>query len=559
MGAAFDAAGTPKSGAAGRRAAPIILRPMSRRTLLILLTVVIAAATIASPFQRDLFVGDETKYSQVLREMHRDGSFLVLTLEGSPYTHKPPGHFWMIYGLSLIFGTQSTFPYVIPSIVAFALMLLLLRRLARELFDDDEAALFAPFIFATFYLAWGLAQTARMDMSFHLLGALGFLHLFRFLRDERNRDLYVSAAAIGASILIKGPMTLVIWLLLFGIESYRQRRIPRGNYIVALLIVAAIPLAWLAPALTIGGRDYAEELLIKQNVGRAVGSWVHREPPWWYLQRFPITFLPWFFTFLIALAAWWKTRRATPDRRPTGFLISWLIGVVLPFSVISGKLDIYMLPAMIPAALLAARFITSSSDERLRRLASTGNKIILGGLALVFGLVPAVAPYFYEQEPDLRYVEQTSIRLLFIFTAVVGFALLMLLRWKKGELRDSAIALGGGALFPIVYLAIFLMPFANSITSTGPIVDALAKQNVDGRQIGLWQAPHLWSREMPDSFHDVILLDAVAFREGRAALPTLVVVRPDRAHHLGETLPRNYSKVDEVRTRGKTFAIYRRK
>lgn len=532
---------------------------MSRRTLLIVLTVLVAAATIASPFQRDLFVGDETKYSQVLREMHRNGSFLVLTLEGSPYTHKPPGHFWMIYGLSLIFGTQSTFPYVLPSIVAFILMLLLLRRIAGELFPDEETRLFAPFIFATFYLAWGLAQTARMDMSFHLLGALGFLHLFRFFRDERNRDLQISAAAIGASILIKGPMTLVIWLLLFGIESYRQRRMPRGNYITALLIVAAIPLVWLVPALTIGGREYAEELLIKQNVGRAVGSWVHREPPWWYLQRFPITFLPWFFTFLMALVAWWRTRRTEPDRRPAGFLISWLIAVVVPFSVISGKLDIYMLPAMIPAALLIARFVTSSSNETLRGLASAGNKFILGALATVFGVIPFLAPFFYAQEPDLQYAEQTSIRLLFVLTALVGIGLLMLLHWKKGELRDSSIALGIGALFPIIYLAVFLMPFANSITSTGPIVDALVKQQVDGRQIGLWQAPHLWSREMPDSFHDVILLDAVAFREGRAALPQLVVVRPDRAHHLGDTLARNYSKVDEVRTRGKTFAIYRRK
>jgi len=532
---------------------------MSRRNLLLALTVVIALATIASPFQRDLFVGDETKYSQVIHEMRQNGQFLVPTLEGNLYTHKPPGHFWMIWALTQVFGENSTFPFVIPSIVAFALILFVINRFTADMFDGETAA-YASFIFATFYLAWGLAQTSRMDMTFHLLGTLAIWHLYRFFRDERTRDLVLAGVAIGFSILIKGPMTLVIFLLFFAMLAFRQRRVPKGNYLLAILVMAVIPLAWLIPALIQGGNAYAEELLIKQNVGRAVGSWVHREPPWWYLQRFPLTFLPWFFSVLVALIAAWRGRRADYlEKARVGFLVRWIIAIVLPFSVISGKLDIYMLPAMIPAAILLAAFITAPRDERLARLATIGNRFVLGIIGFIFGLIPILAPRFYGQEPDLRLAELPHVRTLFILTAIVAFTLLAV-QWKRKEgLPDSVIALGVGALFPIVYLAFFLMPLANGLTSTRPIVEALQRQKVPGPEIGLLQAPHLWSKRMPADFHEVVILDSVAFREGRSKLTTLVVVRLDRAHLLGDTLKRRYVKVDEVRTRGKTFALYRRR
>ena len=214
---------------------------------------------------------------------------------------------------------------------------------------------------------------------------------------------------------------------------------------------------------------------------------------------------------------------------------------------------------MIPAAVLLASFITAGREERLARIATIGNRFVLGILGFVFGLIPILAPWFYEREPDLRLAELTNVRMLFILTALTAFILLVV-QWRRKEgLSGSVIALGGGALFPIVFVAIFLMPLANSLTSSSPIVEALQKQRVPGPEIGLFQAPHLWSKQMPSDFYEVLLLDSVAFREGRSKLPTVVVVRPDRAHHLGDPLKRQYTKVDEVRTRGKTFALYRRR
>src|SRR5437879_13859348 len=98
---------------------------MPRRLLLAAVLFLIAGAFI-TPMQRDLFVGDETKYGQVVREMRAGGSFFLPTLNGTPFTHKPPEHFWMIDLLTVPLVLYSTCAYVLPSIAAFAFLLWLI-------------------------------------------------------------------------------------------------------------------------------------------------------------------------------------------------------------------------------------------------------------------------------------------------------------------------------------------------------------------------------------------------------------------------------------------------
>src|SRR5262245_17730772 len=101
---------------------------MRERVLLI----VLALSVVLSPIRRELYVGDETKYAQVIREM-RAGAFFLPTLEGSLFTHKPPLHFWIIDLLTYPFGAYSIWPYVIPSILAFCVLLWLMWRMGGAL------------------------------------------------------------------------------------------------------------------------------------------------------------------------------------------------------------------------------------------------------------------------------------------------------------------------------------------------------------------------------------------------------------------------------------------
>ena len=143
---------------------------MPRQRVLQLTVIALFLSVLVTPGKRDLFVGDETKYGQVVREMRGTGAFFLPTLGGAPFTHKPPLHFWMIDLLSVPLGVYSTWAFVLPSIAAFAFLLWLMWRMGGPL---------AAYVCGTSLLVWGSAQTARMDVAFTALIALGIWQMQR--------------------------------------------------------------------------------------------------------------------------------------------------------------------------------------------------------------------------------------------------------------------------------------------------------------------------------------------------------------------------------------------
>src|SRR2546430_5527228 len=135
---------------------------------------------LVTPARRDLAVGDETKYGQVVREMRATGGWFLPTLNGAPFTHKPPLHFWLIDILTIPFGVYSMWAFVLPSVAAFVFLLWIVWRMG---------GLVAAFICGTSLMIWVSAQTARMDISFTACLTLAIWMLRRFLDSEDRRAL----------------------------------------------------------------------------------------------------------------------------------------------------------------------------------------------------------------------------------------------------------------------------------------------------------------------------------------------------------------------------------
>src|SRR6266576_6154587 len=93
----------------------------------------------------------------MIRPPPRSTLFPYTTLNGAPFTHKPPLHFWLVDLLTIPLGTYSLWAFVIPSLLAFAFLLWLLTRMRDWL---------AAFVCGTSLMVWGSAQTARMDVGF---------------------------------------------------------------------------------------------------------------------------------------------------------------------------------------------------------------------------------------------------------------------------------------------------------------------------------------------------------------------------------------------------------
>jgi 4-amino-4-deoxy-L-arabinose transferase-like glycosyltransferase len=483
---------------------------MPRPRALQVVVIALFLSVLVTPGKRDLFVGDETKYGQVVREMRGTGAFFLPTLGGAPFTHKPPVHFWLIDLLTVPLGVYSTWAFVLPSIAAFAFLLWLMWRWGGPL---------AAFVCGTSLLVWGSAQTARMDVAFTALIALAIFLM------QRGRWLWCGAA-LGAATLVKGPMAIVIAVVFFALQFRR----PHTRAALALLIALAIPLAWFIPAVMLGGCAYARDVVVKQTVGRAIASWVHQAPPWWYVERLPLTLFPWFFLALACAVALWRSQR---------FLINWILAVLIPYSLMSSKLDVYMM-AMIPAvALLIAEGVRGG--VRWAR----GANIAAVAIVLIGAIVGGV-------KIPREFVSVGGVNALIAFAIVVS--VIGLIVAARASLVTSTVVAGVVPILVLLFVADRLMPFINGFGSTQTLVTVLERQHVEPEQIALYASPYLWTRDFPRPLERVVY----ATPETLPRVQPRVIVTA-RAH-AGEIAPslNGYRKVDEVRMIGKWFDVYRR-
>ncbi len=493
---------------------------IARRSVGAALGFVILAAWI-TPFQRDLFIGDETKYAQVIREMRATGAFFLPTLNGVPFTHKPPLHFWLIDLLSIPFGLYSMWSFVLPSLIAFLFLLWLMWRIGGPL---------AAFVCGSSLMIWGSAQTARMDVAFTALIVLGAWMMLRSFEGDDRRAMLLCGIALGVATLVKGPMAPVIGIVLYAIESWRRRRRPHGADFAALAAMIVIPLLWFVPAMMLGGATYTREVIVKQTVGRAVSAWVHSAPPWFYLLHMPAILVPWFFPALAAL------------RRANRFYLSWILAVLVPYSLLSSKLDVYMMALIPPVALMIADFVRRDSGGKI------ANALALLVL-LIVGLAGLFIPAARLKSPEASLLTLSSVRILFVILAACALiALLVTFR----SLFASTIAVGIVPIVAMVYVAIALMPLVNDIGSPRRLIDALERQHVAPEDMALYSCPYLWSRDFPRALERVRYVDA-------KNVGNPMVIATSRVHG-GEIAGalRGYQRVEELRMIGKWFDVHRR-
>lgn len=520
---------------------------------LILLSLVVCSVLL-TPGRRDLFAGDETKYGQVIREMRARGALLVPYVHGEPYAHKPPLHFWVLYGTTAVAGENSVWPFVLPSIAAYLLLVLLVGFAARELWREESCM--SPFVIATFLLSWGAAQTARMDLAFTAAITAAAVAIWRASQNPlRQRSLYLAAVATAAGVLVKGPMAVVIVML---VGLFTLRGIPLLRVLPPAAVAVALPLLWLVPALEVGGEVYAHELLITQNIGRAVNAWVHGEPPWFYVVRSPLIFFPWFFLSIVALWWAWQQRRVNATR----FCVVWFGSIVIPFSLLSGKLDIYLLPALVPLSLLIGRLVWNVGEEPWVRRVRIAN---LASLALLMAVTIAAAAALSRpsSSPEIRILAGTPLAAVLPAIAVLLLTVLVVggRRQRRdtpapGDPRQLTFAVGLGTIVTLVAITATATPQLSEISSSRPLVRALATQSVHGRDIALYASPDLWSRDLPDRLRAA---RAVSRDElvTAARPPLIIAVSRRRAAEIADVL-RSYRRVASVRMIGKDFDVYRR-
>jgi len=308
---------------------------------------------------RELWGVDEPLVGTIIREMVADGHWLVPYLNGTIYTEKPPLYFWLSALPALLTGTLIPLWLRLPSTLSAIGCLWLTYRMGARLFTA-RAGLFAAGVLATSLLFALTSQITRMDMPLTLI-ILAVLYCYvRFMEEEQagsadkaTRWALALYPLVGLSFLTKGPIGPVLPAFIIGsvlLWQWDWRGVMRLRPITGALLACAVVLPWLVPAVLQAGIGYANVIILQQSVGRAISSFSHGRPFYYYLYTFPVTFLPWLFFLPIAFLWLWRRREALEWRLP--FLLSWTVGLFLFLSVMSGKLVIYLLPLFPGLALV---------------------------------------------------------------------------------------------------------------------------------------------------------------------------------------------------------------
>jgi 4-amino-4-deoxy-L-arabinose transferase-like glycosyltransferase len=314
---------------------------------------------------RELWGVDEPLVGTIVREMVADGHWLVPYLNGAVYTEKPPLYFWLSALPALLTGTLIPLWLRLPSTLSAIGCLWLTYRMGARLFTA-RAGLFAAGVLATSLLFALTSQITRMDMPLTLI-ILAVLYCYiRSMEAEGEEQSPMSTDAghawrwalalyplVGLSFLTKGPIGPVLPGFIIGsvlLWQWNWRGVMRLRPITGTLLACAVVLPWLVPAVLQAGIGYANVIILQQSVGRAISSFSHGRPFYYYLYTFPVTFLPWLFFLPIAFLWLWRRREALQWRLP--FLLSWTVGLFLFLSVMSGKLVIYLLPLFPGLALV---------------------------------------------------------------------------------------------------------------------------------------------------------------------------------------------------------------
>jgi 4-amino-4-deoxy-L-arabinose transferase-like glycosyltransferase len=342
-----------------------------------------------------LYSPDEGRYGTVSMHMADGGNWIVPQFRGAAHLSKPPLTYWSQAAALRALG-HTELAVRLPSLLACSLTLLLLYLTTRRIGGDIAAAL--------------AAGTLAMMPLFVLVGRLGttdaLLTLFWFaalasgyfaITTGHRRWAAAMWSAIALAWLTKGPLALVPLgiLLLWLIAGGRRRDVRRLRLVFGLPLSVVPLLAWIGSVMRLHPEAmgvWRDEIV--HHVGG--GNVAHPEPFWYFIPVFLAGLFP--ATAMLALPGWNLEWRAARRKLRSGAgSCLWSLAVIGPlvlFSFMSGKLATYILPLCPPLALLNGlmlrRWLGGVADRRRHGrppevVATLGVMVVLMIAALIGG------------------------------------------------------------------------------------------------------------------------------------------------------------------------------
>lgn len=451
---------------------------MKRSKKNILLPIGVCVALLPILLLRDFTPSNELRYLSVADEALRNHSFFAFSNHGEPYADKPPLYLWIVMLCRWLTGGHHMWLLSLFSLLpAWGIVRIMDRWTIQEM--DYDGRMLAKLMLLTGGLFLGAAIALRMDM---LMCFFIVLALYAFWQMQKGEDYpkhyrWQFPLFLFLALFTKGPMGLLIPLCAtatYLIMCRRGKEFFRFWEIRTWGILLVCCCLWFGAVYAEGGADYLCNLLFKQTAGRAVHSFHHAAPFYYYLLSIWYCLAPWSLLIVGLVFAALRPKFIRSDLQC--FFLAVGISSLVLLSCISSKLQIYMLPSFPFLVYVAVMFFPRYRENGWMRLA-------LAVPAVAFSLALPVM-LFLEQMELLPYLHVGTIYAAATILTLCGAHSLYLLYNKKQTTDIPEIIRSMGAA---VLLAIFVggwaMPKINAYTGYGKLCRKALKlskeENID--------------------------------------------------------------------------------
>ncbi|SEB65464.1 4-amino-4-deoxy-L-arabinose transferase [Pseudomonas mohnii] len=395
---------------------------MSKRWAFPLLLALVALAYLLPLGTHGLWIPDETRYAQISQNMLLSGNWVSPHFMDVRYFEKPVAGYWMIAIGQALFG-QNLFGVRFASALSTALSVLLCYLIARRMWNEPRKSFACALLYMSLTVIAGQAGYANLDPQFTFWVNLSLVALW-FAVDSANRGQRLIAWAVlglacGMGFMTKGFLAWLLPVLIALPWMLWQKRwrelLVYGP--VAILVAVVVSLPWVL-AVHAQEPDYWRFFFWHEHIRRFAGEDAQHDAPWWYYLPLLVGFsLPWVALLPPALKQAWQTRRQTN----IAFLLLWLWMPLIFFSLSKGKLPAYILPCLLPLALLLGHTLADRLKLEQGRVLG-----INGVLNLALGVITLLALVYLQLKKPLYDHELHNLVLVFI--GLIGWIMANLLQ-----------------------------------------------------------------------------------------------------------------------------------
>ena len=324
-----------------------------------------------------LLDADEGRNGEVAREMALTNDYVVPRLNELPYLDKPIVYFAAAAGAMEILG-PTELAARLPAYLFTLATAAFVFWFARRRWGIDEAYV-AAIVFLSIPLTVAFARIVIFDSALTFFITVATIAFYEAVEQRNRRWATLAWAAIGFGVLTKGPVAIVLPLFVAIPYAIWRKAFGKLWSIGGLIAFVAIITPWVW-AMEQQVPDFLEYVVVTETAARLATKELQRTgPPWYFLPYLIGGALPWSLLAIPAL----RPRKEDFTRI---FLILWIAVPLVFFSLSQSKRPQYILPLMIPIALLVA-----SSWRTLRYRITAIAFGVFGAILIAATFVPRLA------------------------------------------------------------------------------------------------------------------------------------------------------------------------